>query len=159
MWVIWRTNFHQEVNGIIIRVSSRCSCIEWQAIPFNSVIGQSQQSWAHLTNTEKVLAWLGWGRYHRATATAPCPESCQVRLMTHILLTISLHFIPIQVLGDLCCLTLVDLVQSHCCRNYLPFNATTPVRDSNGYSIYFLIKLIQNPRTTDVYWQSSKARF
>ena len=87
VWVIPENKFWTGI-GIIIRVSGRCSCIEWQAIPFNRVIGQSQQSWAHLTNTEKVLAWLGWGRYHRATATAPCPESCQVRLMTHILLTI-----------------------------------------------------------------------
>ena len=43
-----------------------------------------------------------------------------------------------------------------------PFNATTPVRNSNGYSIHFLIKIIENPRTTDVYeafvyWQSQKA--
>ena len=47
-------------------------------------------------------------------------------------------------------------------KNDPPFNATTPARNSNGYSINFLIKIIENPRTIDVYeplvyWQSSKA--
>ena len=67
--------------------AGRRSCIEWQAIPQQRNWAKSTKlaqtsTWAHLTNTGKVLAWPGiepgtffcHGRCSNHWATAPCPE-------------------------------------------------------------------------------------
>ena len=98
--------------------AGRRSCIEWQAIPQQRNWAKSTKlaqtsTWAHLTNTGKVLAWPGiepgtffcHGRCSNHWATAPCPEMCQFWLMTPILLTIFptfYHVFPGQGCNNTC---------------------------------------------------------
>ena len=79
-------------------------------------------TWAHLTNTGKVLAWPGiepgtffcHGRCSNHWATAPCPEILSILVDDPY----TSHNFPY----------IISRVPWRCYRNGLPFDATTPAR-------------------------------